>query len=201
MAKNPKNWREILTVHPAAELFPAVCEADQKEFEKDIDTHGIRVAPVLWRETPASPWQLLDGRRRLDTAENLGWLSVRKKGIGYKNILLKFDEITGGDPYAIALSLNAHRRMLTREQKEALIDRLLDQRPDTSNVQIADAAKVSDKTVGARRAKKGTLGNSECRVDTRGGRTGPKPRPSKQSQPQLRPKRSQPEPTAAVAPF
>jgi hypothetical protein len=75
-----------------------------------------------------------------------------------------------GDPYAIALSLNVHRRHLTTEQKRELIDKLLTAKPELSDRQIGKIAKADGKTVAARRTKKESraeIPHVETRTDTK----------------------------------
>ena len=55
--------------------------------------------------------------------------------------------VTGGDPYALALSYNVHRRHLTPEQKRELIANVLKATPEKSNNQIAKQVKTHDKAV------------------------------------------------------
>ena len=52
-----------------------------------------------------------------------------------------------GDPYAIALWYNVHRRHLTAERKRDLIAELLKAKPEQSNRSIAQQVKADDKTV------------------------------------------------------
>jgi hypothetical protein len=56
------------------------------------------------------------------------------------------------NPYELAVSYNIHRRHLTAAQKSELIGKLLKADPTKSDRAIAATAKVSDKTVGAKRA-------------------------------------------------
>jgi hypothetical protein len=37
----PKGWRAFLPIHPAAELFPLMSEAELKELAADIDKHDL----------------------------------------------------------------------------------------------------------------------------------------------------------------
>jgi hypothetical protein len=64
--------------------------------------------------------------------------------------------ITGGDPEKHAYSLNLHRRHLKPEKKRELIARLLREKPEASDRQIAAAAQASPTTVGIVRAKLGS---------------------------------------------
>ena len=76
-----------------------------------------------------------------------------------------------GDPYEYVLSVNAHRRHLTPEQKREVIAKILQARPEKSDRQIAKQVKVDHKTVGAVRGKQedvGKIPHVEKRTDTRG---------------------------------
>lgn len=78
-----------------------------------------------------------------------------------------------GDPYAIALSLNVHRRHLSNKQKSELVDKLIKANPEKSDRQIADQAKVGHPKVAKRRKQLEESGDVERRstsVDTRGRR-------------------------------
>ena len=146
------NWREHLAVHPAAELFPLMSEAELKELAADIEKDGLRIPTVMW---PNSDRKLLliDGRNRLDALALLGRLGVDES----ECLILKDPRPNDhfqfecahdvSDPYALALSLNVHRRHLTAEQKRDLIAKLLKVTPEKSNSQIADQVKVSHPTV------------------------------------------------------
>jgi hypothetical protein len=75
------------------------------------------------------------------------------------------------DPYAVVVSLNAHRRHLTAEQKRGVISTLLKATPEKSDRQIADTAKVSHHTVAAVRAEqegRGQIAHVDMRTDTKG---------------------------------
>ena len=161
----PFNWRALLDVHPGADEFPLFTEAELKELAEDIKTNGLR-APILgWA---LGGQFLLDGRNRLDALARLGLLyktddghiglkkwtgkewsdrpggriefALEDAGVGFKNFY-------AGDPYAIALSLNVHRRHLTPKQKHELIVKLLKAKPEASNSSIAKQVKADDKVV------------------------------------------------------
>ena len=66
---------------------------------------------------------------------------------------IKCQYVSGGDPYAIALSFNLHRRHLTSAQKRDLISKVLKARPEVSNATVAKQTMADDKTVARVRRK------------------------------------------------
>jgi ParB-like nuclease domain len=152
------DWRQYLPVHPAAELFPLMAEAELKELAEDIKTNGLRSPIVMW---PNSDKKLLliDGRNRLDALALLGLLGVDESGCltlkARSNDHWQFQcAHQVGDPYALALSFNVRRRHLTAEQKRGLIAKLLKAKPEASDREIAKQVKADHKTVGAVRSEK-----------------------------------------------
>src|SRR5215204_6030922 len=61
------SWRERLPIHPAAELFPLMSEAELEQLAEDIKENRLLVRIVLLPDG-----QLIDGRNRLDAAERAG---------------------------------------------------------------------------------------------------------------------------------
>jgi hypothetical protein len=177
MSKHKFNWRDHLDIHPAAELFPLMSEAELKELADDIKANGLQTPIILWFENVEGDddvWyqkkSLLDGRNRLDALALLGWLEVHKQvrkdslltsptGLRIKEAVADTCELSeetlcvGGDPYAVALSLNVHRRHLTAEQKRELIAKRVKAKPEASNRQIAEQVQADHKTVGDVRSK------------------------------------------------
>jgi hypothetical protein len=150
------DWRAHLEVHPAADLFPLMSEAELKELADDIKANWINTPIVIQQRWRGEKPLLLDGRNRLDALALLGWLLPPHKNARDP---LRLDRHTGhrfesiykfnsGDPYATALSLNIHRRHLTAEQKRDLIAKVLKAQPQTSNRQIAKTVTADHKTVG-----------------------------------------------------
>jgi hypothetical protein len=155
----PDNWRDHLPVHPAAELFPLMSPAELKELAEDIEKNGLNERVAVWRKDSNSPWQLLDGRNRLDA------LGRRAHAGDVKELDSSID------PYAYVISANIKRRHLTTEQKRELIAKLLKAQPEKSNRQIAETVKASHNTVGVVRDKlegRGQIDHVEKRTDTKG---------------------------------
>jgi hypothetical protein len=177
-------WRNYLEVHPAADDYPLLKDSDPaafRELVEDIRKHGLRANIVLWEDNDGK--RLLDGRNRLDALAELGvlyddidaqlglksWTGTKWAQLSGNKI--QFQHLAGGDPYALAASLNVHRRHLTAELKRDLIAKLLKARPDASSNSIAKQVKADDKTVAAvRREMEGRseIPNVETRKDTKG---------------------------------
>jgi hypothetical protein len=51
-------WRELLKIHPAAELFPLLAADELRALGEDIKTHGMRMPIVFW--VPGEPRELAD---------------------------------------------------------------------------------------------------------------------------------------------
>ena len=62
----PFDWRSHLPVHPAADLFPLLSEAELKELAHDIRENGLKSSVILWRDREDGHDYLLDGRNRLE---------------------------------------------------------------------------------------------------------------------------------------
>jgi hypothetical protein len=159
----PASWRDVLPVHPAANLSPQWSHDALVELGKNINTNGLQVPLVLWAKTPKDAEDgklyLLDGRSRLTAMEMAGIEVVKQGKLNISGICEIAENVRcvetryGGDPYEIVLSLNVHRRHLTPEQKRDLIAKALKEKPELSNRQIAEQEKVSPHTVSATRAK------------------------------------------------
>jgi len=95
-----------LKIHPAAELFPPMTEAEFLGLKEDIREHGQREAIVVWQG------QLIDGRHRLRACRELGI---------EPEIAELMDET---DPWQYVVSHNLHRRHLTTAQRAMVADKL-----------------------------------------------------------------------------
>jgi hypothetical protein len=185
MTGKPKTWRDVLPVHPAAELFPMMSEAELRELGKDIEANDLTAPILLWSPDPKAydnyklrrkpeNIYLLDGRNRLAAMEASGITVVDKYGrlnipptINLSNPV----QILAGDPYQIAASANIHRRHLTAEQRRDLIAKALKAKPEASNLQIAKQVKRDDKTVAKVRREleaRSEIPNVDTRTDTKG---------------------------------
>jgi hypothetical protein len=192
----PFDWRAHLDVHPAAELFPQMSEAELDELAADIKANGMRVPAVAWSPADGSmPPALLDGRNRLDALAALGLLyrtaedghvglktwTAGKKWAEHSGSRIEFQHVHGGDPYALALSLNIHRRHLTPEQKRELLIKVIAAQPEKSDRQIAGVVKANHKTVAAARKAGedvGRIPHVEKREDSKGRRQPARKRPT-----------------------
>jgi hypothetical protein len=175
-AQRHKSWREVLPVHPAAELFPSMSEAELRELGDDIKKRGQRVPVTIFQPVGMEPKQLLDGCNRLDAMAMVELPIIKSDGT-LDDRVVKFehayaDPARGGvDPFAYVLSANIHRRHLTAEQKNELIDKLIKANPEKSNRQLAEHAKVGHPRIARRRKRledKRDVERRSTSIDTKG---------------------------------
>jgi hypothetical protein len=201
MPKSPqlKAWRDVLPIHPAADLFPSMSESELRELGEDIKKNGMTSPIVLghWDKYDRK-FSLWDGRNRLDALEAVGLLACSPPTDGLwpeffiltaptqQSVPVKvLRECDGHDPYGYVLSANIHRRHLTVEQKRDLIEKLLKARPQSSDRAIAKQTKVDHKTVGKARAElegRGEIPHVEARTDSKG-RKQPSTKPKTSAKP------------------
>ena len=187
------SWRNVLKIHPAAELFPRMSEDELRALGEDIKKHGLRSPIVLWKEgafTDAkAATYLLDGRNRLDGLEAVGASLVtngkldhralgsrreqevilRLYGLRVEHTAGKPPVITPGtDPYSYVVSTNINRRHLTADDKRRIIAALIKANPQKSDRQIAKLVDASPTTVGDERKK--TCPDLDTSIDTKGRR-------------------------------
>ncbi len=125
-------WRDILPVHPAADLFPLLPPDELAALAADIKANGLRETPIIWRD-PAGTWQLLDGRNRLDALASLRDDPLyRYPTLGYQVVTGSTTPNTralrqyhGKDPAAYIVSANIRRRHLTPAERANLAARVL----------------------------------------------------------------------------
>ena len=182
--KPTPSWRDVLPVHPAADLFPLMTANELRKLGEDLRKNGLRTAVAVFKEQKHFPPALLDGRNRLDAIEAAGIaINVESCGtdadprIQFSCRAFPIDtiEIRGdqplGDPYAYVVSANIHRRHLTAEQKRELLAKVLKATPEKSDRQIAETAKTDHKTVASVRAEqeaRGEIPHVSTRTDSKG---------------------------------
>jgi hypothetical protein len=174
-APQAQSWRDTLPIHPAAELFPRMSEAELAALGKDIRKHGLTSSIAVWSDGKP-PKQLLDGRSRLDAIEiEIGPAIVGPPSVMAGKDFLAVNKVIvldrSVDPYAFVISANIHRRHLTAEQKRDLIAKLIKATPEKSDRQIAETLKASPTTVGTVRAEMeatGDVSKLDTRTDSRG---------------------------------
>jgi len=103
-------WRDFVRVHPAADAFPLMSEAELRALGEDIKATKLRTPIVLWGPAPAV---LLDGRNRLDAMEFVGLPTHDGAGL----LVPMRHEPSAADPIALVISLNLHRRHLDASQR------------------------------------------------------------------------------------
>jgi hypothetical protein len=160
-ASTAKSWRDTIKVHPAANLFPMMSDAEIDALAADIKKYGLSSPIVYYLDQEHNELLLIDGRNRIEAAQRAGY-SITVEDIS---------EYSPIDPYAFVISANIHRRHLTAEQKRELIAKLLKASPEKSDRQIAKTVGVNHETVAAVRKKKvaaGDVAESATRTDTRG---------------------------------
>jgi hypothetical protein len=185
-AKSTPSWRDVLKIHPAAEIFPLMPPDELRALGEDIKKNGLHEAVVLFAEEGGggiyreTEQLLLDGRNRLDAMEAVGLTTIKE---GRLYLMDRFDggyvvkyrlwksAVTGFDPYAFVISANIRRRHLTAEQKRELIAKLIKAQPEKSDRQIAETVKASPTTVGTVRREmegKGEVSKLDTRTDAKG---------------------------------
>jgi hypothetical protein len=85
MESGHMTWRDVLPIHPAAGLFPLMRDTDPQALQElgdDIAKRALQVPVTIWSNSDDDELRekLLDGRNRLDAAEQAGLLSVDDHG-------------------------------------------------------------------------------------------------------------------------
>jgi hypothetical protein len=149
-------WRDIIDIHPAANLIPPMSAEERKGTGEDIKAKGGQPdIPVVLYIDPEGPWVLLDGRSRLDAMEEQG-LRIFKQDNPTRDdwdLFVNFELKENIDPWAFVLSANLHRRHLNNEKKRETIAAIIKARPELTDRQIGKLVKADHKTVGDERKK------------------------------------------------
>jgi len=192
------SWRDVLPIHPAAELSPLMSPDKLRALGEDIKANGLTSPISIKSAKDASGWQywLLDGRNRLDAMEVVGIPARLELINGQCSVIMHADtdhdfsdaNVIESDPYAYVASANLHRRHLTAEQKRDLTAKLIKAQPEKSDRHIAEQAKSNRTTVGQIRKaleKAGDVSIVDTRTDSNGrkqparkARKQPTPKPS-----------------------
>lgn len=142
------------------QFMPRLADDEYAALEQSIRDHGVRV-PILVDDNRS----IIDGHHRKEIADRLG-VECPKQFAG---------DLTDEQKRTLALSLNVHRRHLSREQRRHLIESSLKADPHLSDRQHGDRTGSDHKTVGARRGElqqRGEIPHVSARTDA-AGRTQP----------------------------
>jgi ParB-like chromosome segregation protein Spo0J len=139
-----------LQFHPVTEIFPPMEPAVFQALVDDIAVHGQQ-DPIL-----VLKGEIIDGRHRYQACQQLG-----------REPLLREIQLNAGDPLALVISLNLHRRHLSESQRAVVAARLANmprspglnqhvievsanlQRPQISQASAAEVLNVSTRSVAA----------------------------------------------------
>ena len=136
--------------------MPPLSPEEYAELEASIKEHGIQV-PILIDEDGV----VIDGHHRQKIAQELGIRCPKRQVI----------DKTESEKRTLALSLNVHRRHLTREQKRALIAESIKADPQLTDREHARRTSASPTTVGTVRDQlesEGEVSKLDTRFDPRG---------------------------------
>ena len=154
-------WRDVLPIHPAAELFPLMSQDELRALGEDIKKNGLRLPVTVWKCPHGRTW-LLDGRNRLDALERvLGVPVVARDGDALVWRARHEHLPSDTDPWAYVISANLHRLHLTAKKKRDTIAKLLQADPTKSDRQIAETVKASPTTVG--KVRKATVQSGQLK--------------------------------------
>jgi hypothetical protein len=86
----PVSWRDVLPIHPAAELFPPLPPDEPRALGEDIKANGMRMPVTLLHQQSKPHYVLVDGVCRLDALEMVGLdaTAPRRWMIGPPNVSL-----------------------------------------------------------------------------------------------------------------
>ncbi len=107
-----RTWRDRYKVHPCADVFPMMADAELQQLVDDIKARGQQQPIVQWRDGTGD-WLVIDGRNRLEACARIACDP-------------RIVEWQGDDPAAYVISANIKRRHLTKEQQAELIVRTIE---------------------------------------------------------------------------
>lgn len=103
-------WRDKYKVHPAADVFRMMSDEELQKLGEDIKKNGQTI-PVLFWNGDGKGRILIDGRNRLEAMERVG---IDPDDVLMETFICK-------DPITHIITLNIHRRHLTKQQQADLI--------------------------------------------------------------------------------
>jgi hypothetical protein len=180
--KSTKSWRDVLKIHPAAELFPLLSETERVELGEDIRRNGqLEPIAVIEKAVPrpdghynasdALETIILDGRNRLDAREAAGLEVIDADGQLADSVTRIEIDPQEVDPWNYVISKNYRRRHLTVEQRHEIIAVYLRRDPHKSDRQVGQELGHDHKTIARVRAEQedvGSIPHVERRTDSRG---------------------------------
>jgi hypothetical protein len=156
-----KKWREVLPVHPAAEIIPPYESSKLIALGCNIKTAGGMTMPIIIL-VEADGKVLLDGRSRLDALCAVG-IKFEIKIVGGQVVIdapgyiipapTEIPASADFNPYRFVLIANLHRRYLEAAAKRAIVRKAITAQPNLSDRAIAAMTGVSKDMVGGLRAQ------------------------------------------------
>jgi ParB-like nuclease domain len=128
--KPQQSWRDVLRIHPVADVFPMMNAAELQELADDIRKNGLQTPVSVWAikdDDGNNVNYLIDGRNRLDAMEAAGMIQVDEYGhildslgsaAADRYFKWEFDE--KASIAALVIAGNIRRRHLTAEQRATL---------------------------------------------------------------------------------
>jgi ParB-like chromosome segregation protein Spo0J len=152
---------------PFRDRLPPLSPTEYEELKADIAKRGI-ITPIVGYKIPVNGAKtkdhdtevvVIDGANRVQIAAALGIPDRAATACGRDPIPTAYvgcrctEQPTQKQPEALADDLNLHRRHLTPEQRREYIAKVLKDKPQRSNRQVAAQTGTDHKTVGAVRVK------------------------------------------------
>lgn len=113
-----RSWRDVVQIHPCADVFPQAKEDDIKELAKSIRETGLREGVTLWEV--GSRQFLLDGQTRLDALERLGIKVIDGDGLDEEFVKETINSVSSFTAAQAVIAGNIRRRHLTPKQRATL---------------------------------------------------------------------------------
>lgn len=121
--EKPRGWRDIVQIHPAADVFPLMNDGDLAELAADIKANGLQNPVLLSRAGTDAPL-LIDGRNRLDAMEDAGIPLITLDGRLNRSYTRTVTVPPGTTTVAdLVVALNIRRRHLSPQERADLAAR------------------------------------------------------------------------------